>query len=333
MGRYSKIITLFIIMICIFIGMSIILPDKFLTLPNFQSMGNQIPEFGLLVFCIMFAMLTGGIDLSIISITNLSGVITAIILKSFVTTNMGDEQTIIVIALAILAGIVVSLLCGLINGLLIAYAGVTPILATLGTGGFFLGTSIIITKGHGITGFPDKFQFIGNGTILKVPFPIIIFIIIILVISLVLNKTTLGFSIRMLGSNHIAARFAGVNNENVLMKTYIISGLLAGIASIILISRVNSISPNYGAVYLFAAILVVILAGVNPYGGQGSVIGIVIALLILQMLSSGFNILNFSPFIKKFIWGTMLLSIMVLNFIVNKQHQRIIKSKRRPSKS
>jgi len=159
---------------------------------------------------------------------------------------------------------------------------------------------------------------------------LIIFIACALIVALVLNKTSLGLSIQMLGSNPVASWFAGINNNSILVKTYMITGLLAGISSVIMISRVNSMRPGYGYAYLLTAVLVIVLGGVNPSGGFGTVTGIIIGVIILQLLQSGFNILAFSPFFKKFIWGVMLLLVMVVNFIISKYQQRSRKLKIHP---
>jgi simple sugar transport system permease protein len=309
-------------MVVVIIIMSAALPNKFLRVINFQSMTNQIPEFGLLAIAMMVAMITGGIDLSVVSITNLTGVIAALILKHMITPDTPSSQAFLLMAFAVAAAVSLSVVCGIVNGFVITRFGVPPILATLGTQGLFLGIAIIITEGHGITGFPDKFLFIGSGTIGGFPMPFIIFIVVAFFIYIFLNKTKLGISMYMVGSNPMVARFAGINNNNVLLKTYLISGLLAGISSVIMISRVNSMRPGYGYAYLLQAILVVVLGGVDPYGGFGSVLGVVMGIIILQTLQSGFNILAFSPFFKKFIWGLMLLVVMIINFFVAKYKQR-----------
>jgi len=320
-GRRSNIFVLVIIMVVVIIIMSVFLPDKFLTLINFQSMTSQFPEFGLLAIGMMVAMITGGIDLSVVSITNFTGVLTALVLKQYTGPETGPSLSSIII-LAILTALSVSAFCGFINGILIASVGVPPILATLGTQGLFLGLAIVITGGHGIHTFPPKFLFIGGGTIAHLPVPLIIFIACTLMIFIILKKTILGQSMYMVGSNPSAARFSGINNTGVLINTYIIIGLLAGVSSLIMISRVNSIRPGYGYAYLLQSILVPIVGGTDPYGGFGSVIGVVIAIIILQTLQSGFNILAFSPFFRKFIWGLMLLLVMVINYFINKYRQK-----------
>ncbi|MBA7663854.1 Autoinducer 2 import system permease protein LsrD [subsurface metagenome] len=322
LGRHSKLIILFIIMVFVIAVISISLPRKFLTLINFQSMASQIPEFGLLAIAMMIAMITGGIDLSVVSITNLTGVIAALILTNFITPEMAGSQAFFIMALAVVAAIALSTICGLMNGMLITHVGVPPILASLGTQGLFLGMAVVITKGHGITGFPEKFLFIGSGKVGVIPMPFIVFIVCALIIALVLNKTSLGLSMYMVGSNPVVARFSGINNDSVLIRTYMLTGLLSGISSIIMISRVNSMRPGYGYAYLLQAILVAVLGGTDPSGGFGNVLGVVMGIIILQVLQSGFNILGFSPFFKKFIWGMMLLVVMVINFIMSEYQQR-----------
>jgi simple sugar transport system permease protein len=309
-------------MILLTVIISVALPNKFLRLLNFQSMFSQIPEFGLLAIAMMVAMISGGIDLSVVAITNLTGVVSALILKNMITPEMAGSQAFLIMALAVLTAIGVSAVCGLLNGVVISKFGVPPILATLGTQGLFLGVAIAITEGHGISTFPEKFLFIGSGMVGVIPMSFIIFVVIAVLVYLFMNKTRLGLSMYMVGSNPTVSKFAGVNNDDVLIKTYVTTGLLAGVSSVIMISRVNSMRPGYGSAYLLQAILVVILGGVDPYGGYGSVLGVVMGIIILQVLQSGFNILSFTPFFKKFIWGFMLLIVMIINFFVSRYQQR-----------
>jgi len=308
-------------MISVFVVISIFLPTKFLTIRNYQSMFSQIPEFGFLAIAMMLAMLTGGIDLSVVATANLAGIAAALFLTKYNLLQVGGYEELFIIIVAILAALIISLICGFLNGILVAYVGVPAILATLGTMGLFSGIAIIVTKGYGIVGFPEKFLYIGSGTILLMPLPMIIFIICAFLVVIILNRTKFGFSIYMVGSNPVAARFSGIKNEKVLIKTYMMSGLLAGLASIIMISRVNSVRPGYGEVYLLQAILVCVLGGVDPTGGSGKISGLVMGIITLQVLQSGFNILSFSPFFKKVIWGLILILVMVINFYRNKSSQ------------
>ncbi len=307
-------LTLLVIMVGTILSMSIFLPEKFLTVINFQSMASQFPEYGLLAMAIMLTMITGGIDLSVVSIANLSGVVGAMVLASHVKAQALGISPGTIIFLAIIATLAVSFICGLVNGLVITAVGVPAIIATLGTNGLFIGIAIILTEGHGIRGFPEEFLFIGSGTILGIPMPLIIFVVVALIISLMLKKSAQGFKMYMLGSSPIVTRFSGINNNAVLVKTYLFSALLAGMAAIIIISRVNSMRPGYGYAYLLLAVLLAILGGTNPAGGRGGVLGLCMAIVILQVLQSGLNILGFNPFLKKFIWGLILILFMVVNY-------------------
>jgi simple sugar transport system permease protein len=309
--KLSNNLTLFCILIVITGIMTAFLPSQFMTLRNFRSMGLQFPEYGLLALANMMAMITGGIDLSVVSIASLSGVVSASLLSQYATVGMPVGA---VIVLSILIALAVSALCGLLNGVIIAYARVPAIIATLGTQGLFLGISIIITKGHGIGGFPPAFLFIGNGSILGMPTQFVIFVVIALLIGLVLTRTPQGFSMLMYGSSAQVSRFSGISNEMVLIKTYLLTGLLSGVASLVIISGVNSIRPGYGADYLLLSILIAILGGTDPAGGFGTVLGLTLAIFIMQVLQSGLNILSFSPFMKKFIWGLLLVAVMVFHY-------------------
>lgn len=306
-------------MMVIFIILSIAMPSKFLTGINLQSMASQFPEFGLLALAMMMAMITGGIDLSVVSVSNFTGVVAALILSGSVDSSTPAGVAMI---FAVIAVIAVSIVCGLVNGLLIAGIGVPPILATLGTQGLFLGLAIVITEGHSVSGFPEAFMALGSGSILGIPVPFIIFAVIAFLVSVLLNRTRQGFNMFMVGSNPTVARFSGVNNARVLINTYVLTAVLAGLASLIMISRANSMRPGYGSAYLLQAILVVVLGGTDPDGGFGTVKGLVMGIIILQITQSGLNIMSFSPFFKKFICGFALLAIMVINYLLHRYNER-----------
>ncbi len=311
--KNSKNVTLTLILLAVIGIFSIAMPTKFFSALNFQSMVSQFPEFGLLAIAMMLAMIVGGIDLSVVAISNFTGVVAALILSRAASTGNTNPQ--LVIMLAIMAVIALSALCGLVNGSLIALAGVPAILATLGTQALFLGLAVIITKGHSISGFPEEFMFLGNGSLLGLPMPFLIFVVLAVLSDFLLRRTRQGFNMYMVGANPIVARFSGVDNSSVLIKTYIMTGVMAGLASLIMISRVNSMRPGYGSAYLLQAILVAVLGGIDPKGGYGNVFGLIMGIFILQATQSGLNILSFSPFFKKFMWGMALLLIMVINYL------------------
>ena len=307
--------TLLFLLAAVFVIFSTFLSNRFLTLLNFQSMATQIPEFGLLATGVMLAMVMGGIDLSVVSIANLSGIIAALIMTRMIPEDAAAGHIAFFICVAIIAALGASTLCGLVNGIIVGYLKVNPIITTIGTMSLYMGIGVIITSSRGIIGFPEAFLFIGNGYLFIFPFPLVIFIVAMFFVSVVLNRTRFGMQARMIGTNKRAAYFANINISLAFVKVYLLSGFLAGLSSFIMISRVNSAKSGYGQSYLLETILVVILAGVDPRGGYGKLSGLIIALITLQFLKSGSNILNFSPFVKNIISGSLLIIVMIVNSI------------------
>lgn len=318
----SESLILSLVMIGVFLLMWILIGNQFITVGNLQSMAFQLPELGLLSLAMMVTMLTAGINLAIIASANLSGIVTALILSNYVTPGMAGAELMGVVILAIAAGLLTSVIIGLLNGALIAIVDVSPILATLGTMILLNGVAIVLTKGYVISGFPDPVRFIGNGEILGVPMPMIIFVACAVFMAVLLNRTRLGVNIYMIGSNPTACYFAGVNNTGVLMKTYLISGLYSGIAAIIMISRFNSAKADYGESYLLLTVLAAVLGGTSAAGGFGKVSDLVIGLIILQIVSSGLNLLRVSNFLTLALWGIILILVMIVNHLTRQYQER-----------
>jgi simple sugar transport system permease protein len=320
--KYSETIVLALVMLGSMLFMWVLNGKIFLQPDNFQSMAFQLPELGVLSLAMMITMLTAGINLSIISTANLTGIVTAMILTSGLSVDAAGDPSAWVILLALLAGLAAAALVGLLNGYLIASLEVSPILATLGTMILLNGLTIVLTRGYVISGFPGSIRFIGNGLVAGVPMPIIIFLALAGLLALILNRTPLGMKIYLIGSNPVATFFSGVNNRRVLMRTYLISGLYAGMAGIIMISRFNSAKADYGKSYLLMTVLASVLGGVSAAGGFGKVSGLVLALVILQVISSGFNLLGMNPFLTVALWGTILILVMVVKYLLEQRAQK-----------
>lgn len=299
----------------IFILLAILSPDRFLSLYNLQTMAFQIPEFGIITLGMMIVILTGGIDLSITSAAALSGIMGAM----YLVNHLNGFNVALLILITLLVAIITSLLAGLLNGLIVAYVGVTPILVTLGTSTLFNGISLKFTRGGSISGFPDSFYWIGNGTIFKIPIPMIIFFVIIIITYILLERTPWGVKVYMVGSNPVAANFSGINVKKILLQVYIYASLMAGIASIIMISRYNSAKVDLGSSYLLQSVAATVLGGTSISGGTGSVIGTLIALGILQLVSSGLNVLGINRFIIDITMGAILILVLAIDYFSNKR--------------
>ncbi len=288
-------------------------------------MAFQIPEIALLALGVMLAMLTAGIDLSVVSMSNLAALSTAYLLVTQVTEGGGNVYVWIVLAIVI--GIVVGLISGLANGAIIAGIGVTPILATLATLTLYNGIAVGIRNGQSIIGLPPEFTAIGNGSFLGIPIPMIILLVAGIGVALYINKTGLGMQSVLVGANQEAATYSAIGVKKVLLMTYTLSGGLSALAGLIIASRSASANPDYGASYVLLAIVIVVLGGVNPYGGFGTVTGVILATAVLQMVASGFNALRFSQFFYQLAQGFVLIAVMILNTYVDKRRLKAKKDK------
>jgi simple sugar transport system permease protein len=313
-GRIARLVgsgtiaTLALLLVALWAVFAIAIGDRFFSVNTLQSMAFQMPELGILSLAMMLALLSGGLNLSIIATANLAGLTIAFVLTRYIPGSEGLAWVGWQV-LAIASGFAVAALVGLVNGFVIAYLGVSPILATLGTMTLCKGLAIGLTHGNVISGFPDPIVFIGNGTVFGVPFALIVLAICALPVAIMLNKTPFGAKVYMIGSNEKATRYSGVDTRAILLKVYILSSLLAGVAGVVMLARFNSANAAYGESYLLVTILAAVLGGVDPFGGFGKVGGLILALIILQVISSAFNLLNLSQFLTLAIWGGILIAV------------------------
>jgi simple sugar transport system permease protein len=324
--RDSSILRLLIITLVVFAAFSLARPNTFPTSTNLEAMARQMSEIGILALAVALTMLSGGIDLSINATGNLTAITVATILTALTGAPDTDPATIpVAIALAIVAGLGVGLTCGTINGLLVAFAKIPPILATLGTMTLFTGIGTVITRGAAIFG-QGRLSELGNGEIGPVPIPMLILLTAALVVSIILNRTKFGFDLYMVGTNPQAARFSGINNRSVLLRAYLFSGLLSAVAGIIVLGRIDAARVDFGESYVLLAIMICVLGGIDPAGGFGRVSGVVLAVIALQLLSTGLNQLLFensgANFFRQFAWGATLLLVLMLNYFSQRQRLR-----------
>ncbi|APC09199.1 ABC transporter permease [Neomoorella thermoacetica] len=322
MSKTSKEMILLYVFIGLFLLMSLISPSRFLSLENLQSMASQLPELGIVALGMMVVIITGGIDLSITFTAALSGIAGAFILSSGHSPETAGTAAMLLIIKAVLVTLITALICGSINGFLISYIGVSPILVTLGTMTLFEGLSVWLTKGGAISGFPEQYQWMGNGSLLFIPVPLLIFIALAILTEILLERTAWGRSVYMYGCNPVATHFSGINIKRVVLFVYLYAATLAGVAALIMISRYNSAKVDYGSSYLLQSVAIVVLGGTNIAGGYGKVIGTVIAVGIVQVLSSGLNLIGVNRFIVDVTMGALLIAVLLLNHFINVREQR-----------
>lgn len=295
---------LFILFAITMIVFSILIPKIFWSVANFQSMASQIPTLAILTLAMAITMLTGGINLSIIAGMNAC----SLIIAYYIT----QQDSLSYLLLGIFLSFFCAVIIGLFNGVLIAKIRVSPILATLGTMTLINGLNILITNGSTIANFPQSILSINLTEIGLVPIPIIIFLILALIIWIILEKTTLGKYIYFIGNNEKATLYSGINTDKILILVYVISSILCVFAALVMMSKLNSAKASYGDSYLLISILASVLGGVNPDGGKGRLVGIMIALILLQMIESGLNMLGISSYITMILWGALLIFFIFL---------------------
>ncbi|HKE18079.1 MAG TPA: ABC transporter permease [Kofleriaceae bacterium] len=295
---------------------SILLPGRFLTAGTAQSMMFQLPELGLLALAMAIPLVSGGLNLAIIATTNQCALLMAWIMKSSIGPGTGAAEALALVVLAMLAGLALCALIGFIAGLLIANTGVHPILVTLGLMSLVDGISIDLTRGTVVSGFPDAFQVLGNATLVGIPVPFLILAAVAVAVALGLTRTTFGISVYMIGSNLEATRYSGIDVKRVLVGVYTLSGALCFIAACLMMARFNSASAGYAQSYLLITILAAVLGGIDPFGGFGRISGLMIALVVLQVIASGFNLLGLSQHLTLAIWGLTLIAVMAIKFLL-----------------
>lgn len=277
---------------------------------NLQSMAAQVPELGLLALGVTLAMISGngGIDLSGIALANLAGIIAFLITRNLIPV---DEAPLLFSWVFAGLALCVGLVGGLINGVMIAYARLTPLIATLGTQLVFTGFAVFLTNGSAITlGYIEPLDNFGNMPILSIPMCFALFLAIAALLAFVLKYTPFGVKLMLLGSNSKAARYGGINETRMLLITYTICGVLASVAGIIIAARNSSVKWDYGGSYVLIAILIAVLGGVKPEGGYGKVLCVLLAATALQILSSLFNFMDISNFFRDLAWGVLLLVLL-----------------------
>ena len=311
-GAGQNLIGLLMLWIVLFAGFSLFMPDVFLRTATFQAMMFQIPELGLLSLAMAIPLISGGLNLAIIATTNQTALLMGWILTTQMPANAAGPEMYAWLALALAAGLLLCLLIGFVTGAIVACLGVHPILVTLGTMTLINGVSIYLTRGWTISGFPEPLLAISNNTVLGIPISFYLFLLLAVAAHIFLTRAPLGIRIHMLGSNLEATRFSGVDHRRVQISVYLISSVLCWVAAIVTMGRFNSAGADFGQSYLLITILAAILGGIDPYGGFGRISGLIIALAILQTISSGFNLMGLSTQLSLALWGFTLILVMAV---------------------
>lgn len=293
-------------------AVSLAKPATLWSVSNWKSMAIQFPEYGVFTLGVMLCFIIGCIDVSFVALGNLGAIVACMIMMQ-VGVTIPEEQTGLVIVLAIAAALVIGAVGGLINGNLISRLGIPPILATLATQLVFRGLAIALTRGDAVTGIPAVYSEIGHTYLLGIlPVPMLVFIVLFVLVAFLIRYTTYGKKLYMIGANPKAARFSAINVKRMINTTFVINGVFAAISSLLMVSTYNSAKADYGFSYLMRCILILVLAGVLPDGGLGKIRNVLISIVAIQIIASSINMFPaLNTYYSSLISAVMLLVMLM----------------------
>jgi len=303
-----------LILLGIFTLMSILSP-AFLKTRNLLNVVRQISVIGLIGMGVTIVIITTGIDLSSGSVIALSAVIAASLAQragweAAMYPSLAGKLPLIV---PVAAGLLVGIVCGFLNGWTIAKFKIPPFIATLGMMTIARGFALLYSDGRPVSSLTDSYNFIGQGEVLGIPFPIIILATMAVITHVMLNNTKFGRHIYAIGGNEQAARISGLDVGKMLILIYTYAGFLSGLAGIVLSSRISSGQPGLGTGYELDAIASAVIGGTSFSGGIGTVWGTMVGALIIGVLNNGLDLLNVSAYWQQIVKGLIIVIAIILD--------------------
>jgi ribose transport system permease protein len=290
------------------VGLLLILAVFAFIAPGFLSERNlmNVLQQSSINACVALGMtlviISGGIDLSVGPTAALSAVLSAALMVAGVPP-----------AIAVVAGLGLGAICGLVNGALVAFGGLQPFIVTLGTLSTYRALALIFTGGNPILGVPAAFRSVANGYFFGVPASVIAVIVVALLAAILLRKTPFGEYLLAVGGNEEAAHIAGVPIALTKIGAYVLSGVLAALAALILIGRLGAAEPILGNLWELDAIAAAAIGGASLMGGKGSIIGTLLGAIILGAMRNGLTLLNVQAFYQLLATGLIILLAMLID--------------------
>jgi rhamnose transport system permease protein len=287
--------------IAIFITNSLASP-YFLNAWNLSDATFNFTEKAMIAMAMALLIIAGEIDLSVASIIALA------------STAMGlAMQAGAGVPVLVAVGIGTGVICGAINGALVAGMGLPSIVVTIGTMSLFRGIAYIVLGDQAFTGYPDGFDYFGQGYVYWVfSFELVLFAAIAIFYGVLLHKTSFGRAVYAIGNNPTAAQFSGIRTGRVRFILFVLTGVMSGIAAVCLTSRLGSTRPSIATGFELEVITMVVLGGVNILGGSGRILGVVLAALIMGMVTFGFGLLNVPGIVMSIFLGILLIAVIAL---------------------
>lgn len=322
--RWEAVLVLVLLLVNVFNTMS---SPYYLSVTGLLDATRDFMDKSFIVFPMAMIILMGEIDISVGATIALSSVIMG------VAYNAGNG---IPMVAAILLALMVGTICGLINGLLLTrFKELSPMIVTLSTMTIYRGIAYIILKDQAAGKFPSWFQEFGWGTVGPVPYVLIVFAILAVIFTIVLNKTKLGRRIYAIGSNRTASIFSGIKVDQIRILAYTLAGFMSGLTAIFLTSRMSSTRPNIGYMYELDIISMVVLGGISTSGGKGRLAGALISIFVIGYLKYGLGLNNISSQILMIVIGLLLIiSVLTPNLVARfKRWSTVRKSHRQSMRS
>lgn len=299
------------------------LEPGFRTERNLFNVLRQVSIIGIVAVGMTFVILTAGIDLSVGSMLAFCGMAAAIIARGSRSLLEGNDPGGIQVLWAALAAMGLGLLLGLFQGTLVGYLKIPAFVVTLGGLGAWRGATLLLSDGQPISGLSDDFRWWGQGFIGRVPVPVIVFFVFVLVAFVVLRYSQYGRWIYALGGNQEAARLSGLNTTVLTASVYGISGFCSGVAGFLLTARLNSAEQVAGQGYELQAIAAVVIGGTSLFGGEGGVVGTLIGAMLIGVLNNGLVILNVSPYWQPIVVGAVVVLSVFFDQFAKRRRRRV----------
>jgi rhamnose transport system permease protein len=289
---------LLVVLLLISIVIGAVKSPYFLSGFNFYALTSNIMEIAIMALPMTLIIIAGEIDLSVASVLGLSSVVLGILWQS------GHP-----LWLAIGAALLVGLVAGCLNGLLITRLALPSLVVTIGSLALYRGLAYVVLGDHAVSSFPTSFTNLGFGTIggSEIPWSGLIFAILAVIFGVILHFSRVGRQLYAMGNNKEAARFSGINVSRVKLLLFILSGVIAALAGVIFTSRFSSARPDNAVGFELTVVTVVLLGGVNIFGGRGSLLGVVLAIFIVAILQNVLGLLNISGDIQSLMIGLLLI--------------------------
>ncbi len=300
-----------IILLAMFIAFSL-LSEGFFTTRNIFNIIRQISFMGLIAIGVTMVIITGGIDLGSGSVLALAAVVATSLAQIQTSATLKYPGLIVPVIVPIVAALAIGAVTGVINGSLIAKFKIPPFIATLGMMTVARGFALIYSN-KPLSQLTPEYNFIGQGEIFGVPFPVIILITVAILAHIMLNNVPFGRYIYALGGNEQAARISGVNTDRVKIGVYTIAGLLSGLAGLVVSSRVGSGQPGQGVGIELDAIAAAVIGGTSLSGGIGTIWGTIVGALIIGVLDNGLILLNVDQYWITIVKGTIIVVAVIID--------------------